>query len=122
MHCVHLYLPTHQALSCSPPNFIVANASYNVTVRDLAFDMRCPDVHYLEQVSAGLSLVYNVGFLQYISYGSGGSIERPFPISSVFPKSGPMAGGTNVTIEGMSLNVGNGVKRVLLNGAICVIL
>ena len=43
-------------------------------------------------------------------------------ISSVFPKSGPMAGGTNVTIEGMSLNVGNGVKRVLLNGAMCVIL
>ncbi|KAL5475134.1 hypothetical protein EMCRGX_G027193 [Ephydatia muelleri] len=43
-------------------------------------------------------------------------------ISSVFPKSGPMAGGTNVTIEGMSLNVGNGVKRVLLNGATCVIL
>eukprot|EP00731_Ephydatia_muelleri_P021568 Em0014g159a len=40
----------------------------------------------------------------------------------VFPKSGPMAGGTNVTIEGMSLNVGNGVKRVLLNGAMCVIL
>eukprot|EP00731_Ephydatia_muelleri_P021558 Em0014g149a len=46
---------------------------------------------------------------------------RPF-ISSVFPKSGPMAGGTNVTIEGMSLNVGNGVKRVLLNGDMCVIL
>ena len=43
-------------------------------------------------------------------------------ISSLFPKSGPMAGGTNVTIEGMSLNVGNGVKRVLLNGAMCVIL
>ena len=43
-------------------------------------------------------------------------------ISSVFPKSGPMAGGTNVTIEGMSMNVGNGVKRVLLNGAMCVIL
>lgn len=43
-------------------------------------------------------------------------------ISSVFPKSGPMAGGTNVTIEGMFLNVGNGVKRVLLNGAMCVIL
>ena len=43
-------------------------------------------------------------------------------ISSVFPKSGPMAGGTNVTIEGMSLNVGNGVIRVLLNGAMCVIL
>eukprot|EP00731_Ephydatia_muelleri_P021675 Em0014g266a len=43
-------------------------------------------------------------------------------ISSVFPKSGPMAGGTNVTIEGMSLNVGTGVKRVLLNGAMCVIL
>ena len=43
-------------------------------------------------------------------------------ILSVFPKSGPMAGGTNVTIEGMSLNVGNGVKRVLLNGAMCVIL
>ncbi|KAL5475131.1 hypothetical protein EMCRGX_G027190 [Ephydatia muelleri] len=42
-------------------------------------------------------------------------------ILSVFPKSGPMAGGTNVTIEGMSLNVGNGVK-VLLNGAMCVIL
>ena len=42
-------------------------------------------------------------------------------ISSVFPKSGPMAGGTNVTIEGMFLNVGNGVK-VLLNGAMCVIL
>ena len=43
-------------------------------------------------------------------------------ISSVFPKSGPMAGGTNLIIEGMSLNVGNGVKRVLLNGAMCVIL
>ncbi|KAL5475125.1 hypothetical protein EMCRGX_G027184 [Ephydatia muelleri] len=43
-------------------------------------------------------------------------------ISSVFPKSGPMAGRTSVTIEGMSLNVGNGVKRVLLNGAMCVIL
>ena len=43
-------------------------------------------------------------------------------ISSVFPKSGPMAGGTNVTIEGMFLNVGNGVKRVLLNGDMCVIL
>ncbi|KAL5475057.1 hypothetical protein EMCRGX_G027105 [Ephydatia muelleri] len=43
-------------------------------------------------------------------------------ISSVFPKSGPMAGGTNVTIEGLFLNVGNGVKRVLLNGAMCVIL
>ena len=43
-------------------------------------------------------------------------------ISSVFPKSGPMAGGTNVTIAGLFLNVGNGVKRVLLNGAICVIL
>eukprot|EP00731_Ephydatia_muelleri_P021674 Em0014g265a len=97
-------LVTSTALSCSPPNLMAVNASYNVTV------------------SAGLSLVYNVGFLQYISYGSGGSIERPFPISSVFPKSGPMAGGTNVTIEGMSLNVGNGVKRVLLNGAICVIL
>ena len=46
---------------------------------------------------------------------------KPY-ISSVFPKLGPMAGGTNVTIEGMSLNVGNGVKRVLLNGATCVIL
>ena len=43
-------------------------------------------------------------------------------ILSVFPKSGPMAGGTNVTMEGMSLNVGNGVKGVLLNGAMCVIL
>ena len=43
-------------------------------------------------------------------------------ISSVFPKSGPMSGGTNVVIGGMFLNVGNGVKRVLLNGAVCVIL
>ena len=43
-------------------------------------------------------------------------------ISSVFPKSGPMSGGTNVTIGGMFLNVGNGVKGVLLNGAVCVIL
>ena len=43
-------------------------------------------------------------------------------ISSVFPKSGPMSGGTNVVIEGMFLNVGNGVKRVLLNGAVCAIL
>lgn len=43
-------------------------------------------------------------------------------ISLVFPKSGPMAGGTNVTIEGMFLNVGNGAKRLLLNGAMCVIL
>ena len=43
-------------------------------------------------------------------------------ISSVFPKSGPMSGGTNVVIGGMFLNVGNGVKEVLLNGAVCVIL
>ena len=43
-------------------------------------------------------------------------------ISSVSPKSGPMSGGTNVVIGGMFLNVGNGVKRVLLNGAVCVIL
>ena len=43
-------------------------------------------------------------------------------ISSVFPKSGPMSGGTNVVIGGMFLNVGNGVKGVLLNGAVCVIL
>ena len=43
-------------------------------------------------------------------------------ISSVFPKSGPMSGGTNVVIGGMYLNVGNGVKGVLLNGAVCVIL
>ena len=43
-------------------------------------------------------------------------------ISSVFPKSGPMAGGTNVVIGGMFLNGGNGVKGVLLNGAVCVIL
>ena len=43
-------------------------------------------------------------------------------ISSVFPKSGPMSGGTNVVIGGMFLNVGNGVKAVLLNGAVCVIL
>ena len=43
-------------------------------------------------------------------------------ISSVFPKSGPMSGGTNVVIGGMFLNVGNGVKGVLLNGAMCVIL
>eukprot|EP00731_Ephydatia_muelleri_P001990 Em0001g1990a len=42
-------------------------------------------------------------------------------ISSVFPKSGPIAGGTNVTIEGTFLNVGNGVKKVLLNGAMCKI-
>ena len=46
---------------------------------------------------------------------------RPY-ISSVFPKSGPMSGGTNVVIRGMFLNVGNGVKGVLLNGAVCVIL
>ena len=43
-------------------------------------------------------------------------------ISSVFSKSGPMSGGTNVVIGGMFLNVGNGVKGVLLNGAVCVIL
>ena len=43
-------------------------------------------------------------------------------ISSVFPKSGPMSGGTNVVIGGMFLNVGNGVKGVRLNGAVCVIL
>ena len=43
-------------------------------------------------------------------------------ISSVFPKSGPMSGGTNVVIGGMFLNVGNGVKGVLLNGAVCVML
>ena len=43
-------------------------------------------------------------------------------ISSVFPKSGPMSGGTNVVIGGTFLNVGNGVKGVLLNGAVCVIL
>ena len=43
-------------------------------------------------------------------------------ISSVFPKSGPISGGTNVVIGGMFLNVGNGVKGVLLNGAVCVIL
>ena len=43
-------------------------------------------------------------------------------ISSVFPKSGPMSGGTNAVIGGMFLNVGNGVKKVLLNGAVCVIL
>ena len=43
-------------------------------------------------------------------------------ISSVFPKSGPMSGGTNVVIGGMFLNVGNGVKEVVLNGAVCVIL
>ncbi|KAL5475138.1 hypothetical protein EMCRGX_G027197 [Ephydatia muelleri] len=58
-------LVTSTALSCSPPNLMAVNASYNVTV------------------SAGLSLVYNVGFLQYISYGSGGSIERPFPVAAV---------------------------------------
>ena len=33
-----------------------------------------------------------------------------------------MSGGTNVVIGGMFLNVGNGVKGVLLNGAVCVIL
>ena len=44
---------------------------------------------------------------------------RPF-ISSVFPKSGPMAD-TNETIEGLFLNVSNG-EKVLLNGAMCVIL
>ena len=43
-------------------------------------------------------------------------------ISSIFPKSGPMSGGTNVVIGGTFLNVGNGVKGVLLNGAVCVIL
>ena len=43
-------------------------------------------------------------------------------ISSVFPRLGPMAGGSNATIQGMFLNVGNGVKRVLLNGAMCVVL
>ena len=43
-------------------------------------------------------------------------------ISSVFPKSGPMSGGTNVVIGGMFLNVGNGVKGVLVNEAVCVIL
>ena len=43
-------------------------------------------------------------------------------ISSVFPKSGPMSGGTNAVIRGMFLNVGNRVKGVLLNGAVCVIL
>ena len=43
-------------------------------------------------------------------------------ILSVFPKSGPISGGTNVVIGGMFLNVGNGVKGVLLNGAMCVIL
>ena len=43
-------------------------------------------------------------------------------ISSVFPKSEPMSGGTNVVIGGMFQNVGNGVKGVLLNGAVCVIL
>ena len=43
-------------------------------------------------------------------------------ISSVFPKSGPLSGGTIVVIGGMFLNVGNGVKGVLLNGAVCVIL
>ena len=43
-------------------------------------------------------------------------------ISSVFPKSGPTSGRTNVVIGGMFLNVGNGVKGVLLNGAVCVIL
>ena len=43
-------------------------------------------------------------------------------ISSVFPKSGPISGGTNVVIGGRFLNVGNGVKGVLLNGTACVIL
>ena len=43
-------------------------------------------------------------------------------ISSVFPKSGPMSGGTNVVIGGMFLNVGNGVRAVVLNGTVCVIL
>ena len=75
---------------------MAVNASYNVTVRDLAFEMKCPDVHYLEQVSAGLSLVYNVGFLQYISYGSGGSIERPFPVAAVVGGAG--GGGVLVVV------------------------
>ena len=55
-----------------------------------------------------------------IRSGSGATAQftyvRP-SISSVFPKSGPMAD-TNVTIEGLFLNVSNG-EKVLLNGAMC---
>ena len=43
-------------------------------------------------------------------------------ISSILPKSGPMSGGTNIMIGGMFLNVGNGVKRVLVNESVCAIL
>ena len=60
---------------------------------------------------------FGVDFSASIPY----TYVRP-SISSVFPKSGPMSGGTNVVIGGMFLNVGNGVKRVLLNGAVCAIL
>ena len=61
-----------------------------------------------------VTMVTTQSYLQY-------TYVRP-SISSVFPKSGPMSGGTNVVIGGMFLNVGNGVKGVLLNGAVCVIL
>ena len=61
--------------------------------------------------------------------GAMATVQSNFPftyvkpsISSVFPKSGPMSGGTNVMIGGMFLNVGNGVKEVVLNGAVCVLL
>ena len=66
-------------------------------------------------------LIYRSGTIATAQSNLHYTYERP-SISSVFPKLGPMSGGTNVVIGGMFLNVGNGVKGVLLNGAVCVIM
>ena len=71
-------------------------------------------VNVIITINRSGTIVQAMSNLQY-------TYAKPY-ITSVFPKSGPMAGGTNVVIGGMFLNVGNGVKGVLLNGAVCVIL
>ena len=75
----------------------------------------------MQQTVLFIVLIYRSGTMVTAQPSLQYTYVRP-SISSVFPKSGPMSGGTNVVIGGMFLNVGNGVKGVLLNGAVCVIL